>query len=57
MQPEATSVASFFAPNGSLTINHELEGYEVVLVTADKKEVEVMVAPDGRILEDSGDEK
>src|SRR5262245_29160205 len=31
-----------------------LEGYEIVLETADKKEVEVTVAPDGKILEDSG---
>jgi Putative beta-lactamase-inhibitor-like, PepSY-like len=36
----------------------ELEGYEIVLETADKKkEVEVTVAPDGKIVEDSGDEK
>ncbi len=35
----------------------KLEGYEIVLETADKKEVEVMVAPDGKILEDSSDEK
>lgn len=34
-----------------------LEGYEIVLETADKKEVEVTVAPDGKILEDSTDEK
>jgi len=34
-----------------------LEAYEVVLETADKKEVEVAVAPDGEILEDSGEEK
>ena len=34
-----------------------LEGYEIVLETADKKEVEVMVAPDGKIVEDSTDEK
>lgn len=34
-----------------------LEGYEIVLETADKKSVEVMVAPDGKILEDSSDEK
>jgi uncharacterized membrane protein YkoI len=33
----------------------ELEGYEVVLETADKKkEVELTVAPDGKVLEDSG---
>lgn len=34
-----------------------LEAYEVVLETADNKEVEVAVAPDGEILEDSGEEK
>jgi len=34
-----------------------LEGYEIVLDTADNKEVEVTVAPDGKILEDSSDEK
>ena len=34
-----------------------LEAYEVVLVTADKKEVEVAVAADGEILEDSGEKK
>ncbi|MGB2805298.1 MAG: PepSY-like domain-containing protein [Candidatus Zixiibacteriota bacterium] len=34
-----------------------LEGYEVVLETADQKEVEVTVAPDGGILEDSGEEE
>ena len=34
-----------------------LEGYEIVLETADKKEVEVTVAPDGKILEDSADTK
>jgi hypothetical protein len=32
----------------------KLEGYEIVLDTADKKEVEVTVAPDGKIREDSG---
>ncbi len=32
-----------------------LEGYEIVFETADKKEAEIMVAPDGKILEDSGD--
>jgi preprotein translocase subunit SecD len=35
----------------------KLEGYEIVLVTADKKEVEVTIAPDGKVLEDSTDEK
>jgi hypothetical protein len=34
-----------------------LEGYEIVLETADKKEVEITVAPDGRILEESGEEE
>jgi hypothetical protein len=34
-----------------------LEGYEVVLKTAAGKDVEVTVAPDGKILEDSGAEK
>jgi hypothetical protein len=34
-----------------------LEGYEIVLETADKKGVEVTVAPDGKILEDSGEKK
>jgi Putative beta-lactamase-inhibitor-like, PepSY-like len=37
--------------------DEKLEGYEIVLETADKKEVEVTVAPDGKILEDSGEEK
>jgi hypothetical protein len=32
----------------------KLAAYEVVLVTADKKEVEVKVSPDGKILEDTG---
>jgi hypothetical protein len=31
-----------------------LEGYEIVLQTANKKNVEVTLAPDGTILEDSG---
>jgi len=35
----------------------KLEGYEIVLVTADKKEVEVTIAPDGKVLEDSSEEK
>lgn len=34
-----------------------LEGFEIVLETTDMKEVEVTVAPDGNILEDSGEEK
>ena len=34
-----------------------LEGYEVVLDTADRREVEVTVAPDGTIVEDSGEKK
>jgi hypothetical protein len=35
----------------------ELEGYEIVLKTGGKKDVEVTVAPDGTILEDSGEKK
>ncbi|MCI0463991.1 MAG: PepSY-like domain-containing protein [Gemmataceae bacterium] len=35
----------------------KLEGYEIVLTTSDKREVEVTVAPDGKILEDSGAKK
>lgn len=35
----------------------ELEGYEIVLDAADKKEFEVTVAPDGTIMEESGDKK
>ena len=31
-----------------------LEGYEILLITAAKKEVEITVAPDGKILEDAG---
>ena len=31
-----------------------LEGYEILLSTAAKKDVELTVAPDGRILEDAG---
>ncbi len=34
-----------------------LEGYEIVLETTDQAEVEVTVAPDGEILEDSGEQK
>jgi hypothetical protein len=34
-----------------------LEGYEIVLKTADMKEVEITVAPDGKVLEDSGEKK
>lgn len=32
----------------------ELEGYEIILTTADKQDAEVTVAPGGQILEDSG---
>jgi len=35
----------------------KLSAYEVVLDTADKKEVEVRVSPEGKILEDTGAEK
>jgi hypothetical protein len=34
-----------------------LEGYEIVLETAGNKEVEITVAPDGEVLEESGEEK
>jgi hypothetical protein len=34
-----------------------LHGYEIVLETAEKKEVEVTVSPEGKILEDSTDGK
>ena len=34
--------------------DEKLSAYEVVLVTADKKDVEVRVSPDGKILEDTG---
>jgi hypothetical protein len=34
--------------------DEKLAAYEVVLETADKKEVEVKVSPDGKILEDTG---
>lgn len=34
-----------------------LEGYEIVLETAGVKEIEVTVAPEGEILEDSGEKK
>ena len=36
--------------------DEKLAAYEVVLTTADKKEVEVRVSPEGKILEDSGEE-
>lgn len=35
----------------------KLSAYEVVLVTADNKNVEVRVSPDGKILEDTGAKK
>lgn len=34
-----------------------LEGYEIVLETADKKEVEVTVSPDGEVLEESAEKE
>lgn len=36
--------------------DEKLSAYEVVLETADKKEVEVRMSPDGKILEDTGAE-
>ncbi len=35
----------------------ELEGYEIVMETGDNEEVEIMVAADGEILEDSSEEQ
>jgi hypothetical protein len=37
--------------------DEKLSAYEVVIETADKKEVEVRVSPEGKILEDSSGEK
>ncbi len=37
--------------------DEKLSAYEVVLVTADKKDAEVRLSPDGKILEDTGDTK
>jgi hypothetical protein len=37
--------------------DEKLAAYEVIVETADKKEIEVKVSPDGKILEDEGDEK
>jgi hypothetical protein len=37
--------------------DEKLAAYEVVLVTADNKDVEVKVSPEGKILEDTGAEK
>jgi len=37
--------------------DEKISAYEVVLETADKKEVEVRVSPEGKILEDSGEKK
>jgi Putative beta-lactamase-inhibitor-like, PepSY-like len=34
--------------------DEKLSAYEVVLVTADKKDVEVRLSPDGKVLEDTG---
>ena len=42
------------------TVGHdkeELEGYEIVLTTVDKKDIEITVAPDGKILEEPGSKK
>ena len=37
--------------------DEKLSAYEVVLATADKKEVEVRVSPEGKILEDTGEKR
>lgn len=34
-----------------------LTGYEITLDTTDKKDIEVTIAPDGKIMEDSGEKK
>jgi hypothetical protein len=34
-----------------------LHGYEIIVVTEDKKEVEITVAADGKILEEPKEEK
>jgi hypothetical protein len=51
--PKATlkEVMAIMAVSGGKDV---LEGYEIVLETSRKKSVEVTVAPDGRIAEDSG---
>ena len=37
--------------------DERLSAYEVVLVTADKKDIEVRLSPDGTILEEAAAEK
>jgi hypothetical protein len=37
--------------------NEKLDGYEITLVTAGGQDVEVTIAPDGKITEDSGSKK
>jgi hypothetical protein len=37
--------------------DERLSAYEIILVTADRKEAEVRVSPDGKILEDTGAKK
>jgi hypothetical protein len=37
--------------------NETLEGYEIVLEAVDKKEQEITIAPDGKVLEDTGEKK
>ena len=37
--------------------DEKLSAYEVMIETADKKEVEVRVSPEGKILEDTGEKK
>jgi hypothetical protein len=54
-------------PKGKITLVMEItavkdgkderEGYEIILDLGDKKEVEVTVSPEGKILEDSGEKK
>ena len=34
-----------------------LHGFEIIVTTADNREIEVTVAPDGKVLEDGGAKK
>jgi Putative beta-lactamase-inhibitor-like, PepSY-like len=54
--PKSTlkEVMEITVPKGN---EEKLDGYEVVIETADKKSVELTVAPDGKIVEDSGEAK
>jgi hypothetical protein len=49
--PKAT-MKEIMEETGVMGKDEKISAYEVVLVTADKKEVEVRLSPDGKILED-----